>query len=78
VTELLDAIKMAWFLGGIVLFVLHEWWKRRAPHYGEASFRSTIGEELVYIWWAGLLVIFTVDALFGRSPPLDPSDFYPE
>jgi hypothetical protein len=65
-SEFLSTLQAAWLLGGVAVGVWHEWWKRRAPHYGEANFRSTIGEELVYIWWAGLLAMYIADALFGR------------
>jgi hypothetical protein len=66
VTELLDGIKMAWFLGGVALLVLHEWWKRRAEHRGESAWRSKIGEELVYIWFGGIVLFSSLRYLFGE------------
>ena len=75
--ELLDTLSSAWLLGGVGIGVWHEWWRRRAVHLGESAWRSRIGEELVYIWFGGIVVFGMIRWLLGESPPPDPSDFYP-
>ena len=75
--EFFDGIHSIWFLGGITVVVCHEWWRRRATHRGEQAWRARIGEELVYIWAGGLMLIYLIEVLFGEPIPYDPSDFYP-
>ena len=75
--ELLSTIQTAWLLGGVAIGVWHEWWRRRAEHRGESAWRSKIGEELVYIWFGGIVLFGIIQSFLGESPPPDPSDFYP-
>ena len=76
--EFLSTLQSAWLLDGVAVGIWHEWWRRRAPHAGESAYRSQIGEERVYIWCGGIVVLGTIRALLGDGPPPDPSDYYPE
>jgi hypothetical protein len=76
-TELLNGAHAIWLLGGITTVICHEWWRRRAAHPGESAWRARIGEELVYIWVGGFVLIYLIEVLFGEPLPIDPSDFYP-
>jgi hypothetical protein len=75
--ELLSTMQTGWLLGGVAIGVWHEWWRRRAEHRGESAWRSKIGEELVYIWFGGIVLFGIIQSFLGESPPPDPSDFYP-
>jgi len=76
-SEFLSTLQTAWLLGGVAVGIWHEWWRKRVPHAGESAWRSRIGDELVYIWFGGIVLVGFIRWLLGDAPPLDPSDYYP-
>lgn len=73
--EILGTLQGAWLLGGVAVAIWHEWWRARTAHPGEAAYRSKIGEELVYIWFGGIVVMGFLQYLLGNAPPPDPADY---